>query len=374
MLSAQIAVCLILLMAAGLLLRTLRNFATQSLGMQANGLLVFGVSPQGSSDGHIFYRRLLDKVGQLPGVKSVSMAENRPGTGWSDNNELTLDGILQQGVLLRSNDVGAGFFRTMGIPVVAGRDIAESDVEKSQPVALVNETFAKRFLTNTNPLGHVLGSGQNERTIVGVVSDSKYEGVAEIPMPMAYYAAMQFSSLGTMHLEVRTRGDAMAMLPALRKSVAALYPSVPLERPMTQQAQFDKSYEQQRMFAALGGFFGFLAALLVATGLYGTYSFRVSRRQSEIGLRIALGATRSQMLTMIMRESLLVLVLGLAAGIPLTLLAVRPLKSMLYGISPFDPASFGLAIAALAVVSGCAAFAPARRAASVEPMEALRTE
>ena len=302
------------------------------------------------------------------------MAENRPGTGWSDNNELTLDGVLQQGALLRSNDVGAGFFRTMGIPVVAGRDVAESDVEKSQPIALVNETFAKRFLANTNPLGHVLGSGEDKRTIVGVVSDSKYEGVAEEPMPMAYYAAMQFSSLGTMHLEVRTHGDAMAMLPALRKSVAALYPSVPLERPMTQQAQFEKSYEQQRMFAALGGFFGVLAALLVATGLYGAYSFRVSRRLAEIGLRMALGATRSQVLTMIMRESLLVLALGLAAGIPLTLLAVRPLKSMLYGISPFDPASFGLAIAALAVVSGCAAFAPARRAASVEPMEALRTE
>jgi predicted permease len=374
LLSAQIAVCLVLLMAAGLLLRTLRNFATQSLGMETNGLLVFGISPQGSSDTHIFYRRLLDHIGQLPGVISVSMAENRPGTGWSDNNELTLDGILHQGLLLRSNDVGAGFFHTMGIPVVAGRDIAESDVEKSQPIALVNETFVKRFLANTDPLGHVLGSGQNQRTIVGVVSDSKYEGVAEEAMPMAYYAAMQFSSLGTMHLEVRTRGAAMALLPALRKSLAALYPSIPLERVMTQQEQFDKSYGHQRMFAALGGFFGFLATLLVATGLYGTYSFRVSRRQSEIGLRIALGATRIQVLTMIMGESLLVLVFGLAAGIPLTLLAVRSLKSMLYGISPFDPGTFALAIVALAVVSGCAALAPARRAASVEPMKALRTD
>ena len=276
MLSAQIAVCLILLTAAGLLLRTLRNFATQNLGMLANGLLVFGITPQDTSDTHLFYRKLLDQVGQLPGVKSVSMAENDTRTGWSDNNELTLDGVLQQGALLRSNDVGAGFFRTMGIPVVAGRDVAESDVEKSQPIALVNETFAKRFLANTNPLGHVLGSGEDKRTIVGVVSDSKYEAVAEKPMPIAYYAAMQFSPLGTMHLEVRTHGDAKVMLPALRKSVAALYPSVPLERPMTQQAQFEKSYERQRMFAALGGFFGVLAALLVATGLYGTYSFRVS--------------------------------------------------------------------------------------------------
>lgn len=143
---------------------------------------------------------------------------------------------------------------------------------------------------------------------------------------------------------------------------------------MTQQAQFEKSYQQQRMFAALGGFFGVLAALLVATGLYGTHSFRVNRRRTEIGLRMALGATRSQVLTMVLRESLWVLAFGLAAGIPLTLLAMRPLKSMLYEISPFDPLSFALAIAALALVSGCAALAPARRAASIEPMQALRTE
>ncbi len=161
---------------------------------------------------------------------------------------------MQQGATLRSNYVGSGFFRTMGISVVVGRDISESDLEKSQPVALVNETFAKRFLANTNPLGHVLGSGEHKKTIVGMVSDSKYDGVAEKPMPMAYYAAMQASSLGTMHLEVRTYGDDMVMLPALRKSVAALYPSVPLERPMTQKAQFEKSYQQQRIFAALGGF------------------------------------------------------------------------------------------------------------------------
>ncbi len=374
-LSAQVAVCLVLLMAAGLLLRTLRNYATQNLGIQSEGLLVFGVTPLGHNiDPHVFYRQLLDRVSQVPGVESVTTAVNRPGTGWSDNNDVTLDGVLQKGALLRSNDVGAGFFHTMGIPLIAGRDFAASDVEKTQPVAVVNETFAKKFLANTNPLGHLLGSRDFKKTIVGVVRDSKYTGVDEKPIPMAYFAAMQSSQLGTMHLEVRTQGDANAVLPALRKAVASLYPSVPLEQPMTQQAQFEKSYEQQRMFAALGGFFGVLAALLVATGLYGTYSFRVSRRRTEIGLRMALGATRSQVLAMVMRESFWVLTFGLAAGIPLTFLAVRPLKSMLYEISPFDPASFCLAIAALALVSGCAALVPARRAASIEPMQALRTE
>jgi ABC-type antimicrobial peptide transport system permease subunit len=210
--------------------------------------------------------------------------------------------------------------------------------------------------------------------IVGVVRDSKYISVDEKPMPMAYYAAMQESDLATMHIEVRTHGDAISMLPAMRKAIAALYPAVALEQPMTQQAQFDKSYEQQRMFAALGGFFGMLAALLVATGLYGTHSFRVNRRKKEIGIRMALGASRTRVLAMVMRESLWVLGLGLAVGIPLTLFAMRSLESMLYEISPFDPVAFGLAIAVLILVSACAALAPARRAASVEPMRALRME
>jgi predicted permease len=373
-LSTQVAICLVLLMAAGLLLRTLRNYATQKLGMQAESLLVFGVTPQGNSDGHVFYRRLLDRIKQMPGVESVSMAGNRPGTGWSDNNDLILDGVLQQGVSLRSDSVGPDFFRTLGVPILAGRDIADADTLDARPVAVVNETFAKRFLSGTNPIGHLLESSGAKRTIVGVVRDSKYTGVDERPMPMAWYPAMQLGSLTTMHLEVRARGDAMGMLPEMRKVVAAIYPTVPLEQPMTQQAQFEKSYEQQRMFAALGGFFGVLAALLVATGLYGTHSFRVSRRKTEIGIRMALGASRTQVMTMVLMENLWVLAFGVAAGIPLTLLAIRPLKSMLYELSPFDPVAFASAIAALILVSACAALAPARRAASLEPMQALRME
>jgi predicted permease len=373
-LSTQIAICLVLLMAAGLLLSTLRNYAMQKLGMEAESLLVFGVTPQANVDGHVFYRQLLDRLKQMPGVESVSMVRNRPGTGWADNNDLTLDGVLQQGAILRTDSVGPDFFHTMGIPILAGRDITNADTPEASPVAVVNETFVKKYLSATNPLGHVLGSGNDKQTIVGVVRNSKYTSVDEKPMPMAYYSALQASDLATMHIEVRTHGDAMSMLAGMRKAIAAMYPTVALEQPMTQQAQFDKSYEQQRMFAALGGFFGMLAALLVATGLYGTHSFRVNRRKTEIGIRMALGASRIQVLAMVMRESFWVLGLGLAAGIPLTLFAMRSLKSMLYGISPFDPVAFGLAIAVLILVSACAALAPARRAASVEPMRALRME
>ena len=191
---------------------------------------------------------------------------------------------------------------------------------------------------------------------------------------MAYYAVMQAPTLGTMHIEVRTRGDAMSALPSLREAMAQMYTDIPLQQPITQQEQFENSYRQQRMFAAMGGFFGLLSVLLVATGLYGTHSFRVSRRTSEIGVRMALGASRGHVLLMVLRESLWVLLAGLAVGIPLTLFAVRPLKAMLYKMSPLDPMSLVLALGVMVLVSTIAALVPARRAASVDPMQALRTE
>jgi predicted permease len=361
-------------MAAMLLMRTLRNYATENLGMSAQELFVFGVTPQGQADAHPFYRTLLERIREVPGVEAVSIADERPGTGGSNNRGLTLDGVVRPGEHVRSNDVGPNFFHTMGVPILAGRDINESDTQTSPYVAVVNETFVKRFLANTNPLGHHIDIGPFHFTIVGVVRDSKYISVDEKPMPMSYQACMQAPELTTMQIEVRTRGSALGIQPEIRQAVASLNPNIPLEKPMTQQQQFQQSYEKQRMFAAMGGVFGLLAALLVATGLYGMHSFRVSRRTTEIGVRMALGATRSQVLLMILREGFSVLLIGLAVGIPLTLLAARPLQSMLYQLSSLDPASFALAIAVMVVVSACAAMVPARRAASIDPMQALRNE
>ena len=372
-LSAQIAVSLVLLMAASLLLRTLHNYASQNLGMPADQLLVFGVAPQGKTDGHVFYQTLLARIRQVPGVDSVSIAGNRPGSGWSNNDVLIVDGVLQKGGTLRWNAVGPDFFTTLGAPILAGREIDQRDVKGRQRVVVVNETMVSRYFAHTNPIGHRIW-GNNPATIVGVVADSKYRAVDEPPQPMAFTAAMQDDSLGTMAVEVRARGSALALLPEMHKTVAALDPDVPLEKPMTQQEQFEKSYEQQRMFAVMGGFFGLLAALLVATGLYGVHSYRVSRRVTEIGVRMALGASRMQVLAMVLRESLWVLTAGLAVGFPLTYFASRQLKSMLYQLSPFDPVSFVLAIAAMLLVSAAAAFVPAQRAASIEPMQALRSE
>jgi predicted permease len=371
--AAQVAVSLVLLMAASLLLRTLHNYATENLGIQAESVLAFGVAPQGQIETHSFYRNLLDHIRQTPEVESVSMASNRPGSGWSNNDVLIIDGVLQNGASLRWNSVGPDFFKTLGAPILAGRDIGQRDVKGTQRVAIVNETMVTRYFAHTNPIGHQIWK-KDPAIIVGVVADTKYRAVDETPRPMAFTAAMQDDSLGTMSIEVRARGDARSLLPEMRKLVAGLYPDVPLEQPMTQQEQFEKSYEQERMFAAMGGFFGLLAALLVGTGLYGMHSFRVSRRTTEIGVRMALGASRVQVLAMVLRESLWVLLAGIAAGIPLTYFAAKQLTSMLYQMSPFDPASFVLSIVAMTVVVASAALGPARRAASIEPMQALRTE
>jgi predicted permease len=378
--SSQVAVCLLLLTAAGLLLRTLRNYESQDLGMRVDGLLVFGITPlsaHGAQETLAFYRTLLDRFRSLPGVESATLMDNRIGSGWSNNNDDNLDGVnltakFGAGALVRSNNVGPDYFRVLGVPILEGRDISAADTQSSLPVVVVNETFVKRFLPNTNPLGHKV---RDNRTIIGVVKDSKYTGVDENPRPMAYYASFQDPSAGeTMHVELRVNGDPLNMLPTVRQVVHDIDPDVPLEKPLTQRMQFEESYSQPRMFARLAGFFGALAALLVATGLYGTLSYRTNRRTTEIGTRMALGASRGRVLWIVMRESLFVTSVGAAAGLLLAFLSAHILSSMLYQLSAIDPFSFALAIGCLALVGGVASFLPAWRAAKVDPMVALRFE
>jgi predicted permease len=374
--AAQMAICLMLLTGAGLLLRTLQNYQNQNLGMRTRGLMVFGVTPQGVQGRQEvlnFYHALLGRLRVLPGVESATLVENRPGGGWTDNNSLALDGVEQRDVLVRSNDVGTDFFHVMGIPILQGRDISDADTVTSPSVVVVNETLVRRFFPKSNPLGHSLGD-KHRWTIVGVVKDSKYHSADEPAMPMAYYAFAQRETIGPMQIEVRTQGDPMNLLASMRRAVRDINPDIPLEQPMTQQAQFAESYAQPKMFARLGVLFGILAAVLVATGLYGTLSYQTNRRLAEIGVRMALGARREQVVWMVVRESLLLALIGSTMGVPLAFFCARFLRSMLYRLSPFDSLSFMGALTVMTFIAILASLLPAGRAASADPMQALRTE
>jgi predicted permease len=277
---------------------------------------------------------------------------------------------------VRSNVIGPDFFHTLGVPVLAGRDFVDSDTAASPHVGIINEQFAKRFLPNQNPLGHSIGSddGRYLMTVVGVVKDHKYRSIDEEPIPMAWYMYAQIPIIGQMHVELRVHGEPLVILPAARKVVQQMDPTLPLIQPMTQRAQFETTISQQLMFARLAEFFGLLAIVLVATGLYGTLSYRVNMRTAEIGVRMAVGARREQVVWMILKGSLLLTAVGVVLGIPLAMLVGRALMSSLYGVKPLDAVSYLLAVVGVAVVALAASAIPAGRAASVDPLTALRTE
>jgi predicted lysophospholipase L1 biosynthesis ABC-type transport system permease subunit len=211
-------------------------------------------------------------------------------------------------------------------------------------------------------------------TIVGVVKNHKYRSIDETPIPMAWYMYAQIPMTGAMNVELRVHGDPMLILPSARKVLQQMDPNLPLIRPMTQRAQFETTISQQVLFARLAGFFGLLAVVLVATGLYGTMAYRVNTRTAEIGVRMAVGARRGQVVWMVLRESLVLTVAGVVTGIPLSMVLGRALTASLYGVRPMDAMSYLLAVAGVTVVSLVASAIPAGRAAHVDPMRALRTE
>ena len=381
--ALQMAMCVVLLVGAGLLIRTLRNLENTPLGFNVKGLVVFGVKPniQSVPEGTAFYVTLMNKLRALPGVESVTVMEERIGSWWSDNSDMMVDGklpIVANGSsrTVRSNVVGPDFFTTLGVPVLAGRDFKDSDTSTSPHVGIINEQFAKRFFPNQNPLGHTIGTdnGQYQMTVVGVVKDHKYRSIDEAPIPMAWYNFAQVPFTGAMHVEMRVHGEPLAILPSARNALQQLNPNLPLIKPMTQRDQYDLTISGQILFARLAGFFGLLAIILVATGLYGTVAYRVSMRTVEIGVRMALGARREQVVWLILRDSLVLTAAGVIIGIPLATLVGRALGSSLYGIQPFDAISYAVAVAGVALVALIASAVPSGRAASVEPMRALRSE
>jgi predicted permease len=280
---------------------------------------------------------------------------------------------------MRWNGVGADFFHVLQVPMLLGRDFTDADTAAAPKVAIVNQTFAEKYVKDANKLGHHIRrlgnvAEEKEYAIIGVVADSRYTSVREKARPMAYFPFTQDSGISTTQFALRVHGRATAMLPDVRRAVQEFGPDLSLLQPIELQDEFDKTFTDERMFARLAIFFGLLAALLVATGLYGTMAYRVSRRTPEIGVRMALGAQRGQVLWMVLRESLTVCAAGIVVGLPVAMACSRLLRSMLFNLSPFDPLVFLVALVGVSVVTLLATAIPARRASSVNPIVALRYE
>jgi predicted permease len=275
------------------------------------------------------------------------------------------------------NVVGDRYFETMGLPVLTGRGFGPQDVNSAPKVAVVNETWVRRFSPEGYPVGrHFQLDGDDHHTdfeVVGVVKNSKYESVREDPLPMVYFpVAQRVQYLND--LEVRVAGDPAPLIPRIRQALAEVAPTLPINYVTTMAVMVDRSLARERLIAKLSGFFGLLALALACVGLYGTMSYAVARRTNEIGIRMALGAPRTAVLWLVLRESLLLVSLGAGCSMAIALWAQRFIASLLFGLKPADPVTVLAAVATLLAVSFAAAFLPARKAARVDPMVAVRYE
>jgi len=383
--ALQISLCVVLLFAGELLYATLRNLESSNLGMRTAGLLVFGITPPANvrtdAEGIRLHERILQAMRALPGVDSATVSAVRLGSGGSNNDGTLVDGRnplpARPFAPMRVNLVGSDFLRTLGIPLDLGRDFDEADMFGTNKVAIVNQTFADRYLAHMNPLGHRIAFFQAPKTtytIVGVARNSRYTQVKETDRPIAYFPFTQAPGIYGMQDELHTPGDPKAILPEAVKAIRAIDPNLPLEKPITQREQFDETIARERLVARLSIAFGALAMFLVLVGLYGTISYSVNRRTSEIGVRIALGGRRSQILAMVVRESAQVALVGIMLGLPVAFAVARMLRSMLFGLSSADPLASVAALVGVTVVALTATILPARRAVTIDPIRALRVE
>jgi predicted permease len=386
---AQVAVCLLLLIGAGLFVRTLEKVENQNLGFEQQGLLLFGLNAtqNGYKGARLvsFYNELLHRLQALPSVRGATAYEYAPFMGWSNNNDIYIDGYKRKldNVTVRNSTVGPDFFKTMGIRVLLGRGIKWRDTASSPKVAVVTEAMAHYFFGGQNPIGRRFNIGsepdpKNTFRIVGVVENVKLTNlVAQEPWAARKVFvpfAQALDLLGYIYFEVRTAGNPTSLVPAVRRVVRDLDPELPLTNVKSQVEQTSHAAMQQKLFAQIASFFGLLALLLACVGLYGTMSYAVARRTNEIGIRMALGARRRQVLWMVLRESLKMIGIGVAIGVPLALGSMRLVSSQLYGLKSTDPLTITAAAVVLAVVALLAGYFPARRATKVDPMVALRYE
>ncbi|MFL6231340.1 MAG: ABC transporter permease [Pyrinomonadaceae bacterium] len=391
---AQVAVSLVLLVGAGLMLRTLVNLERVETGFNERNLLLFDTDPDliGYKGDKLasLYRRMFERIEAVPGVKAVTFSRNALLADSQTDSDFYLLGAATAaaagGEAQPTGDVflhhvRENFLETMEIPLVSGRTLRAQDDERAPKVALVNETFAREFSPGENPVGKRFGfdaDKSNEIEIVGVAKDTKYGSQRDEIPPTVYLPWSQsLTSVGAMTFEVRTEIEPTAAAAAIRQAVRQVDANLPLANVKTQVEQANETLSMERLFAKLLSLFGLLAQALAAVGLYGVLAWSVAQRTREIGIRMALGATRTDVLRMILRQGLTLTLVGVAFGLTGAYALTKYLVSlthMLYGVKPADPLTYAVIAAGLTLVALVACGLPARRATRVDPMEALRYE
>ena len=384
--TVQMAVSMLLLVSAGLFGRTLVNLTSVELGLRPERLASFGVMPKlnGYTDEATarFYEQLAERLTAMPGAELVSAASVPAIGGDTDQTGIAVDGVTpaagEYGTS-RYNRVGPGYFRTLGTPLVTGREFTLDDDLRSPRVAIVNESFVREFLPGSNPLGRRFGPGRRydpelAATIVGVVRDAKYASVREPGSAVFYVPYRQDQQQSAMYFYVRTTGEPEPLAATIRATVAGLDPGLPVRDLTTMTRQIESNLIVERLLATLTSSFAGLAALLAAMGLYAVLAYNVARRTSEIGIRMALGASPGTVRGLVVRDGALMMLVGTAAGLAAAAGVTILLQPWLYELTPWDPLVYGSAATALGLVAAIAAWVPARRATSVDPLVALRCE
>ena len=382
---SQVALSLVLLVGALLFVGSLRNLSTLDPGFRESGLLIasMDISRANVSAARraMVYREMLARIRAIPGVEAAAQASVIPITGdfWNDSIEIPGQ-HNQQRMVSWFDRISSGYFHTMATPLIGGRDFDERDTATAPEVAIVNQEFSRKFLGGANPIGKqirvLLGPGEPQHVyqVVGLVKNTKYGSLREDFKPIVFVADSQNKEPGLgANFLLRSTLPLGSLMTAVKKTVLDENSSISMQF-LVFTAQVRESLVRERLMATLSGFFGFLAVALATVGLYGVISYMVERRRNEIGIRIALGANRANVLNLILREAGALLAVGLAIGIGLALAVGRAASSMLFGLRPSDPATIGASVAGLAVVAIAASLLPALRAARVEPMVALREE
>ncbi len=379
----QVALSLVLLIGGGLMLRALQQAQTLKLGFNPQNAveMSFDLRLQGydSAQGKEFQKRLLERVRTLPGVQSTGIADLVPVDLHFSRTTIFIEGqplerTANTPVALYSR-VSPGYLQAMDTRLVQGRDFTEQDDDKAVSVAIVNETFARRFWPGEDPIGKRFSLGEPNapmRQVIGVAEDGKYAGLNEDQRPFVYRPIWQSYS-GSTTVIVRTEAEAGQLLAAVRREVQQLDSHLPVTS-STLVERMSLPLLPARITASVLGGFGLLALVLAAIGIYGVMSYSISRRTHEIGVRMALGAQKTDVLKLVMRRGILLTLTGLAIGLATALALTRLIKSLLFGVSAVDPATFAIALLILAAVALLACYLPARRAANVDPMVALRYE